>query len=435
MSTYLSPAFYLANILVVIILLFIVFDGQNMRRNLGLFIVCFAVSLFKIYLIAQTTNWNDVPLDSFTYIEFSQIFTESLWRGEDIGISPGQCYAGFFGTYEWFYSFYLSMWEAISANSFLWALYANAIFVAASAVASYCLSLRLGFSLKTSVLALVFFMLDPTIGINSAFLLKDSIALFATIVSISSAYNCISRQRKVLNLFLFLFLMAILFMTKMISFVAIFIALCMLLIYKMYKNLKKEVFTMFCLCSVSVLAMALAANAPLYNFNLKHVKSLVLQQKQVLSGQSDFLQQKQVLSGQSDSKATCEIDSAVASHRNFLIENPYLALPRAMIRTLLAPYPWLLLNYEGRVYVELYCFGSLFLIFIWPGFFVGILKGEAQRNTGRIFVSLFSFIIMIFYIVYFGELSTRQRGILLPFLYIIAAAGYSSERTSKLKEN
>lgn len=106
-------------------------------------------------------------------------------------------------------------------------------------------------------------------------------------------------------------------------------------------------------------------------------------------------------------------------------ENPVLALIKTVARTLFAPYPWVAI-YPGLTYTsfsELYYPGNLLWMVFMPAFFIGLVRIGWTKTPSRLFLAAWLFFIVLIYVIFQGEFSTRQRVFLMPLLWIIVAIG------------
>lgn len=128
-------------------------------------------------------------------------------------------------------------------------------------------------------------------------------------------------------------------------------------------------------------------------------------------------------------------DQTVIEWRQYFLSHPVLATIRAVARTLFAPYPWSIIKTEisGKNYIELYLFATFFWVAMLPGTLYGIYVA-VKRSKIAAFQTLLVFLIIVPYLVFFGEWSTRQRVFMLPLLYAFSAIGWHALRQRYLEK-
>lgn len=169
------------------------------------------VGICKNLLVQMTPQWADVPVDALTY----QLHAQALylnWIGLPVDAydfklagflnnyahdhAPAWLatdhipYAGVLGTHEWIFSGLLAFWK-LAGNSFSSAIIANAILTGVLPAAAYIIARELGGPPRVCHFAALLVALDPSIAVNSAWLLKDTLAtLLSMIVIICACQLC-----------------------------------------------------------------------------------------------------------------------------------------------------------------------------------------------------------------------------------------------------
>jgi ABC-type amino acid transport system permease subunit len=116
--------------------------------------------------------------------------------------------------------------------------------------------------------------------------------------------------------------------------------------------------------------------------------------------------------------------------------SPALALTKGMAHTLFGPYPWVPFTH-GLTYnsTELFYPGTVMGIIGLPFFFIALWRllvrgySELIRGSPELLVILsWAFLIVLEYMAYLGEFSSRQRVILIPLFWILVAFGVEQVR-------
>jgi hypothetical protein len=482
-STFLS----LAVVVVVLVFSMKMLADKEIRKTVACWtLIGISLGVCKSLLIQMTPQWLDTPLDSLIYQHHAQaLFLHwtgqsvdanvyelagllNMWThgGHPVWLPTDQIpYAGVFGSHEWIFSGLLGLWT-LAGNSLASAIIANSILTGAFPAATYIITRELGGPPKVCHFAALLVALEPSIALNSAWLLKDTLAtLLCMVVIISACQLCNKPTLKFASILAVSlgFLAAV----KYVAFISFCMVFCVLALYFV---VKKPRATAAAFVSASMAAVmiwgvlyyvpfeqkltqpATVATAPL------PPKATPAQVEQVLTAAppakttppaapsaskptetasfsltttvtTTLKAQATTLQGQTTTlTATANeegADGSVIGWRSYLHDQPVSALARAVVRTLLAPYPWVALTHglAGNNQLELYMLAATTWVIALPGTLLGLII-MARRNLKTLMLVALLGIIAVAYIVFFGEWSTRQRVFMMPVMYSFSALGW-----------
>lgn len=426
------PTFILA-IFSVLIILFMQSLAANEIKRLALSWLLFGIviSILKNLLVQMTPQWTDVPVDSLTY----QLHAKALylhWSGHPVDAMqyklagylngwnstygdfwlPGAdiSYSAVLGTREWVYPAFLA---TLNADDHNYGILANAIMAGTLPAAAYLITRELGGSEKVCHLAALFMAIDPSIAINSAWLIKDTMAAFLSVVAIIAICKVCKTPTFKFSLILALSL-GLLAGVRHVAFLAFGVVLAGLVVFLITKKSKKQAMSFFAASMASLLVCGVLYVTPTYPTLSKEV---------IASSISPFSAQSTTFAAKQNEQGA---DKSVVQWREYFSDHPAKAVIRSIARTLFAPYPWSVFQdgLTGTNYIELYLLGTLFwIVVVIPSIFIGMVV--ANKN-GLPAVALIALLIMIAipYLLFFGEWSTRQRVFMMPLFFSFAAIGW-----------
>lgn len=391
-------------------------------------------AVIKNLLVQLAPQWGDVPLDSLTY----QLHGQAIymhWMGMPVDAAEQNLsgylagwqtihgphwnpdapisYTGVLGTHEWIYSAFLAGWRCLGEDWVRWAILANAAMAGAFPAATYLLVRHLGGSVRVGHFGAILIALEPSTAVNSAWLLKDTLAGFVAIVVVILICRLYSRPSWRLATLLAVVL-GLLAGIRFVAFAAFILALCGLIALLVARRSQASAAAFAAATSLSVLVSGLMYFSP----QMPTPGRLILAFQSPLQAQMSTLRAK----GQGDRGW----DDSVSEWRSYLRDQPVRAVARSVARTLMAPYPWVAFTdgLRGNNYIELYLPGSVLWIMSLPAIFLGM--GVAARNAGpKAWVSIAVLGLLAgAYIVFFGEWSTRQRIFMMPLFFAFAALGW-----------
>ncbi|GFM66533.1 hypothetical protein PSCICJ_26510 [Pseudomonas cichorii] len=378
---------------------------------------------YKLHAEAIYMHWTGLPVDAYAYKLSGYL---NGWSGiygpiwlPDATIS----YTGVLGTHEWVYSAFLASWQFISNDWVNLATLANAIIAGALPAAAFMITRGLGGSVKVSHLGALLVAIDPSLAINSSWLIKDTLAAFLSAAVIISTCSLYKRPSIKLTIILALSL-GMLAGIRYAAFIAFGVAFFGLIVVLAFKKSQARALA-FSLASVLALTIwggiyfSASVNEPLN----ENKPSLVQTPSQLLLATSGLLQgQAQTLTAD---KGESGADKSVIEWRAYLQDSPVKAVLRSIVRTLFAPYPWTAITQEitGKNHIELYVFGTFFWVLTLPGLFIGMIIASKQGIKAYV-LFLFLAIMTAAYIIFFGEWSTRQRIFMEPLFFSFAAIGW-----------
>jgi hypothetical protein len=398
----------------------------------GLFIAC-----LKIWLIRQTPQWLDTPLDAIKY----QLDAEALaahWHGEAVnsqlyrldGLSKifGQDiwspdahmpYSSVLGTHEWLYAAYLAVWAYIAPHWPVWATYSNAALAALFPAATFGIARGLGSTTKVAALGGTITLVDPSAAVNGAWLLKDTLACWCVLIAIWAALAILRKPRFKL-VFLLGIALGILGAVRFMALVAMLLAALVLVpaLLVRRRNLASSsllVASLFGVCLFGTLfCLPVGSTSSILERPAVAVSGVVVAQIETLS-----------VSREADVESPA-VDESVVDWYGRLSESPLKALATAVSRTLFAPYPWVIategLNFQSGI--ELYYLGVVLWIICLPGVFWAVVQALRNPSFPAVLLGLVIGACLGAYIVFYGEWSTRQRVFMLPVFFALAAIGW-----------
>jgi hypothetical protein len=399
----------------------------------GLFIAC-----LKIWLVQQTPQWLDTPLDAIKY----QLNAEALaahWHGEAVNSqlyrldglskifgqdlwSPGTYlpYSSVLGTHEWLYAAYLAVWAYITPHWPVWAAYSNAALAALFPAATFGIARALGSTTRVAALGGTITLVDPSAAVNGAWLLKDTPACWCVVIVVWAALAILRKPRLKLVLFLGIalgILGAVRFMVLMAVLLAILVLLPALL-------MRCRLLTSSSLFAASLCGLYLFGTL----YFLPNGSTVpILERPAVALKAITFGQVKTLSTSRKADMGSSAVDETVVDWYARLSKSPLKALATAASRTLFAPYPWVMIT-EGlhfRSGIELYYLGVVLWIICLPGVFWTIVLAIRNPSFPAAFLGLVLGACLGAYIVFLGEWSTRQRVFMLPVFFALAAIGWA----------
>lgn len=396
-------------------------------------LVGLGLAVLKSLLILQTSQWSDVPPDSRIF----QLHAEALrlhWMGlpvdpDDYKLTgylnswrtylgphwmpdaPLQ-YVGVLGTHEWLYTAFLAVWQSLGEGWAFWATMGNAAMAGALPSFTYLVVRHLGASARIGHLGAVLVALDPSIAVNSTWLIKDTLAAFVAMAGVVLIGRLFRRPHWVLAVALALVL-GLLAGIRFVAYAAFLIAL--LGLTPMFLSTRE---------GPSVRAIGLAILLSTF------VWASIYTAPQPLTpgGWIDALENP--LHAQADTLhadvGELGADESVAAWKSYLQDKPEWAPLRSALRTLMAPYPWVALTHglSGDNHIELYLPGTVLWILSLPAILLGMLTAARQAGPKAWVLLIVLALIAGAYITFFGEWSTRQRIFMLPLFFAFAAIGW-----------
>lgn len=407
-------------------------DKEVKKSILSWMLLGIIVSIFKNLLVQITPQWSDVPVDSLTY----QLHAEALylhWSGHPVdaieyrlaGYLNGWesmygrywlpeseiSYSGVLGSREWLYAAFLAILNTAADNNS--AILANALMAGAFPATTYLIARELGGSAKVCHLAALFIAVDPSTAINSAWLIKDTLATLISAVTIIAICKLCKGPSLRFTLILALSL-GLLAGVRYVAFISFGVVIAGLVSYLIFKKSKGRTICFSAASIASIFICGLLYIAPATNISKSEVSLSIINP---LQAQATTLKAKEHEAG---------ADESVIQWRSYLIEHPVKAVVRSIARTLFAPYPWSIFQKKitGTNHIELYLLGSLFWITIaLPGIFIGMVSASKSSFPAVVLIALL-ITISAPYLVFFGEWSTRQRVFMMPLFFSFAAIGW-----------
>jgi hypothetical protein len=402
--------------------------------GVGLLAAC-----LKIWLVQLAPQWLDTPPDSQTYMLHAEALA-AHWSGLPVeavlhrlagllilcGADQANVwlpdsrlsYASVLGTNEWIYAVWLAAWKSLTPDWKIWAVYGNAALAAFFPVAAYGIALSLGGGKRVAWFAAGLTLLDPSAAVNSAWMLKDTLAGWLLLATIWAALELI-RHPKFRFLSIFVSAAAILLSVRYAAGVVVLIACgCVLIPLVVESKRRQACFVLAGMCGV-LSVFYISNQLPFAGREWAAPQSILAP---MVGAKSTF---------QADSSDKGGSDSTVLDWQNRFSESPVSAVVKSISRTLFAPYPWVVLT-EGvnsANGIELYYPGVVFWILCLPGVFWGFLILGRENAWGFAFIVLILGGLLAGYVLFMGEWSTRQRVFVLPVFFVFAAIGFVDIRS------
>jgi hypothetical protein len=411
-----------------------------------------AIAIVKIWLLQKAPQWRDASIDSQLY----QLHAEALslhWQGHSIDSRLYQLngflnwwasfysylwqpnmqisYTSVFGTYEWFYSAVLACWHLITNDWQFWATYSNAAFAGAFPAASYGIGRHLGASPRIATVAAMLALIDPSIGVNASWLLKDTLAGLFAVFAIWATLKTLRTPDQPTTSILCLAL-AGLSVTRFAAYAAFLLSL-VLLLGLFFQRISFQTITHLGISVIgSMVLFGVLFSTPKIPTSSSLLDSAIM----------PFSAKKQTLVTRD--KSNDAYDTSVARWHAHLAEDPVGAITTSVTRTLFSPFPpvgaiinsaakvlfssppWLSASHglSGTNSIELYYLGMPLWIVCLPGIVWGILICIRIPDGAGFFVACMLLALLSAYVLFLGEWSTRQRVFMLPVFFGYAAIGW-----------
>jgi len=395
------------------------------RRRVGYWCALgIALAVVKMIGIQMLPQWRDTPLDSITF----QIHAEAMllnWQGLPVNTSDYRlqigplwlpearfAYVGAMGTYEWLYSAFLAGWKFMGEEWLTWAAMGNAAMAGAFPAASFILVRLLRGSVGVAHLGAVLVALEPSAAVNSAWLIKDTLAGFVALLVAITLCRLYARPSWacIFALALAMGMLAGIRFVAYVAYIGAVLGLCLWLLRQKAWH-KLAAFSLAAALSVGVFVLIYAAPlSPSFEQWTNALRGPVQAQIHILIADD-------VKKG---------ADESVIVWRDYLREQPGWAIARSVARTLMAPYPWVAFTYglSGNNHLELYLPGTAFWILCLPAIFAGMVVALGRERVMTAVLLFYLVLLAGAYITYFGEWSTRQRIFMIPLFFAFAAIGW-----------
>lgn len=395
--------------------------------------------IIKIWLIQMAPQWADVSLDSQLYKVHAEAFSlhwqdqsvdaqvyrlNGFLNGWDSSFGPlwrpdmQIPYASVFGTYEWLYAAFLGSWRLVTTDWQFWAMYSNAAFAGAFPAASFGIVRHLGGSPRVAAVAALATLIDPSIGVNAAWLLKDTLAGLFAVIAIWATLKTLRTPGWSTVLILCVAATG-LSLTRFAAYAALLLSLVLLLSF-FFSRISSQ--------TISRLGIAAIGSAMFFGvfYSIPKIPTPTMLVGAILTPVSA---QKDTLVASKESNEA--YDPSVAIWHEHLTKDPIGAIFTSAARSLFAPYPWVIVSHglSGTNGTELYYLGMPIWILCLPGILWGALICIRMPNGGGFFVACVLLALLSAYTLFLGEWSTRQRVFMLPVFFAYAAIGWNDLRS------
>lgn len=408
--------------------LLFLFFGRSQAINLALVGMVGSFIFFIQFIALSHFDFiNNIPPDASGYLSqayfFKYHFQENIFK-----IILTEPFRDIVGNKSWLYPFILSFFvEGVSIEQdILSAAVLNIIFLSFSASLTVGLGQILGLEKIVIFIAFLVFTLQTQLVINSLWPLKDALAQLITLWMVGSIVRIVDDPNK--KYFLFLAVsFAVLGSIRYVGAAGGALLLCLTawryLALKEYTSVAKiglsGGFAALLFVAIQVFPQVPYASG-MFGLTASHDAEPLIPPVAVIHElTSPAIGAVQSLSqSASDGSLDEEVESWLSDFRS----GTALALLKAVGRTLFSPNPMLLLEEDFSIDEswKLSYFGLPLWIVTIFGFFAS-LRYFKSFDFKLINVLVFSFFIIAAYIVFYGELSGRQRSYPLPFVAIGSA--------------
>lgn len=415
---------------------------ETRRTVVALVLLGLLFSCIKILIVQQAPQWQGIVPDENYYDSNARAFV-SHWAGEVVDAQTHQLrgllashaaglhgaewmpdeklpYSLIVGSHEWLYAGYVALWYWLGNVTLLTVVWTNALWAAFLPAAAFGIAYSLGARKDISLVAAGFTLLDPSIGVNASWLLKDTLASFLSMATLWAFLAYIKIEGK-LRLLIAVFMLSALGCVRFVAFIGLLIStgvICGWLAFQK-KELKHSLLLVGALLC-AWLMQGLLAQLPYVHLGWGSADVSVVQ---LLSRPVRvFSNGVGVLHATTGSA----VDDSVLTWKMTLADDPWYALLRSMAHTLFAPYPWVAIS-QGLTWkspIELYYPGVLVWIFALPGIFIAIVQGLRRIDPVYWLLLLFLGSQLVAYTIWLGEWSTRQRVFALPAFFALAVIGW-----------
>lgn len=395
-------------------------------------VVC---AVLKSLLVQMAPQWADLPPDSMTFVAHAEAL-RAHWLGMAVDPISGRLngyqagyqllygahwlpdapisYTGALGTQEWIYSAFLAGCQFAGEGWEYWAMLANAVLAGSFPAATFLLVRHLGGGVKVGHIGALLVVMEPSTAVNSAWFIKDTMAGFiATIVAVLICCLCSKRSWS-----LAIALGAVLALLAGIRFVAYASFVVVLMAWSLQLLSRRKFHLAAALGGASALSILI--------WGLIYFTPVIPKADQVLIGLRSPIQ-AQVTTLRAENERERGADKSVIEWKSYSLDKPGRAILRAVARTLMAPYPWVVFT-QGLTKtnaIELYLPGTAIWIVCLPAIFLGMRTSARQAGSVGRALLIFLAVIACAYIAYFGEWSTRQRVFMIPLFFAFAAIGFN----------
>jgi len=407
------------------------------RKALFALPVLLLVAVLKVVLVWTLPQIGDVPPDAMTYqlhafaigLHWQGLPVSArdyqllglLQRGEAVWLpESAMSFWDVQGTSGWIYSAYLALWAMTVENWVYWGVLSNAFFCAGLPLAAFGLARTCGFPPRVALIAGGLTALDMAIAINGAWSLKDSLAAWVSVMSVwAGAQAVLSGRYRWIG-----FQIVLIGLSAGIRYVFALASVAITIVVSLFLALRGR-------CRQAAVNLLAVAIMPLVAIMVMMLPSVPMPHR-VLAGflspmTGNLATYSDVALLGAQATMTGELDGSVVSWFNRLQADLFLALIQAIVRSLLAPYPWVLMKdgVTGQNAYELYAFASAQFMLCLPALFVGLWIAIRRHlvQPGVLYVLGVLATVCLVYIAFYGEWSTRQRVFLLPVVYVFIALG------------
>lgn len=435
--SYTGPIIMYVLLLYVVLRIAIILAEPEMRKEViwgG--IAAWAVACLKIWLVQQTPQWHDIPLDSITYKLQAQAFALH-WVGvpvdafqfrlsgllawyngtPDIYWKPSETlsYTSVLGSYEWLYPVFVACWNILSEDWLQWAIYSNAALAAFFPVAAFGIARSLGASYKVAGAAFLITLVDPSAAVNASWILKDTLACFLAMAALWAGLNLLDNpQWNAVSIFGLS--ISLLGSVRYVGSNVIIIATLVVMFFSIKKRSRRIAVSIGVSVAIIPIMMGILYTYP----QVLQLNKLYQSISNPLYGAYDTL---------ITSAATPKVSAAdptVSSWIQRLRKEPVKSVCISIAHTLFAPYPWAFLkdNFDPNNAMLLYMIGSIWWIICLPAVFLGLMHRLRMPPYMHIlFITIILGALLGVYTLYLGEWSTRQRVFMLPVFFVFVAFG------------
>jgi 4-amino-4-deoxy-L-arabinose transferase-like glycosyltransferase len=397
--------------------------------------------------------------------------------------TDSESYEYVFGSRHYLYQIYVGTIYWLTGPDQLTVILSNAVPLAATAPAVYCASNLLFENNTLAALAASLTLVDPSFSAAGAFVMRDALVVFLVAITLWAtvlvSQGRVSHYRSIITLVAallglivlrqhvalafglaavlvmffayergrttrLLLVLALTFLGSIILYssfslqsvftgVAFLVVAVLVVFFVRNRGRTKRLLLVLALSFLVFSVIVAALYAPvLYRQGAEEIRNVAQAAGSVLSANQLAVQGAvETLLTSSNESSESQDDQAVHSWIQTLREDPLLAITKTVAHTLFAPYPWVPFLEGGLHYqnsVELYYPAVVLWIIGLPFLIVALWRLPLRESPELLLIMLWLLLIVLEYIVVYGEFSTRQRVFMMPLLWILIAFGVEQVR-------
>ncbi|CAM5785199.1 hypothetical protein CCAE64S_01516 [Castellaniella caeni] len=419
----------------------------GMRRTTILVVFLgFVFSCLKIWAFQHAPQWQEIIPDSSYYDSNARAFA-SHWSGAAVDGGAYQLrgllaahaagvhgrewlpddmltYNMITGSHEWLYAGYIALWYWLGEATPLTVIWTNALWAAFLPAAAFGIAYSLGAGKRLALVSAGLTLLDPSLGANASWLLKDTLASFLCMAALWGFLAYI-RLGGIARCAIAAMMLSMLGGVRFVAFVGLIISTALICVWLIFQKRDWSMgFSIMGAILCAWLMQGFLAQAPhvfLDGGKGVGIVHFLIRPLEVFAGGVEVL-------GATSGGA---VDESVLTWTTSMADQPVHSILRSVAHTLFAPYPWIAFSagLTWKTPTELYYPGVFLWILSLPGIIVAVFQGLRKVEPSYWLLLLFLASQLAAYTIWLGEWSTRQRIFVLPAFFVLTAIGYASIRS------